>query len=153
MFKSIKSPRVRSASVLIGKIALINAGLLAINLIAARLAGWSMEELGNLLFLCGVLLVGLGASRLVTRRDRPTSPEAMLSATTEESDLREILRQSRRKDASDLSFFLLMGSAGLVCILISAFFFNKNACRGDRRENFKIFSSRVAQWARIFAIS
>jgi hypothetical protein len=109
--------------VFLGKVALINIGLLAVNAIIARYAGWSREELGNTLFLCGVLVLALGASRLVTRWDRPTSLEAMLAATTEESSLRDILRRSRREDPSDLSFFFLMGSAGLLCILISLSFF------------------------------
>jgi cytochrome b561 len=119
----IKSQRFRSAIFFLGKIVLINIGLLTVNVVIARVVGWSLEELGNMHFLCGVLVLGLGASRLVTRWDRPTSPEAWLSATTEDSSLVEIMRKSRRKDSSDYSFFFLMGSAGLLCILISFFFF------------------------------
>jgi hypothetical protein len=118
----IKSQRFRSAIFFLGKIVLINIGLVAINFVVARVTGWSLEELGNMLFLSGVLVIGLGASRLVTRWDRPTSPEALLSATTEDSSLLEIMRKSRREDSSDHSFFFLMGSAGLLCILISVFF-------------------------------
>lgn len=101
---------------------MINIGLLTVNVVIARVVGWSLEELGNMLILCGVLVLGLGASRLVTRWDRPTSPEAWLSATTKDSSLVEIMGKSRRKYSSDYSFFL-MESAGLLCILISFFFF------------------------------
>lgn len=118
----LKSPQVRSTLTFLGKIVLIEIGLLGVNALIACLAGQSREDLGSMLFISGVLVFGLGASRLVTRWDRPTSPEAMLGATTEESTLREILRRSRREDRADLSFFCLMGSAGLVCVLLSLFF-------------------------------
>lgn len=79
--------------------------------------------MASILFIYGALVLGLGVSRLVTRWDRPTSPETMLAATTEELSLRDVLRTSRREDRSDLSFFFLMGSAGLVCVLVSVFLF------------------------------
>lgn len=112
---------VRRGLIFLAKVFLINVSLIAINAFIARFTGWSRQQFANILFLCGALVLGLGASRFVTRWDRPTNPEAMLAATTQESSLRDILRESRREDRSDLSFFFLMGSAGRLCILMSVF--------------------------------